>query len=293
MFEKLSECPSCGHKEFHNYLITKDYSISQEDFCIVQCNACQLLFTNPRPTVEHLAKYYEAKDYISHSNSGKSIINLIYKLVRTYTLRQKVKLISKFQTRGHLLDYGCGTGHFLAVAQRAGWTVHGIEPSTVAREIAINQIGCYVSEKLTSLDQSLQFDVITLWHVLEHVSDLKETMKLLLSKLKKDGILIVALPNHESFDAQQFGKYWAGYDVPRHLYHFSSKSFVTFTKSFKLKLVKKLPMFFDSYYVSLLSQKYKTGKSNFLKSMLTGYKSNSYASKNKDSYSSIIYILKK
>ena len=292
MYEKLANCPSCGNSSFHNHLICKDHSISKESFAIVKCDQCELLFTNPRPNKESIGKYYETEDYISHSNSSKSIINKIYKIVRSFSLKNKIKIADQLTTDKNILDYGCGTGHFLSEAKKNNWKIKGIEPNESARQLANKQLGGHVFPTLVELDKNEKYSIITLWHVLEHILDLSTTLGVLKSLLSKDGSLIIAVPNPESYDAQYYKEYWAGYDVPRHLYHFTPKSLKKLIQKHNLKLIETLPMKFDSFYVSLLSEKYKSGHNNYIRSFINGYKSNSYARKNSNSYSSIIYILK-
>jgi 2-polyprenyl-3-methyl-5-hydroxy-6-metoxy-1,4-benzoquinol methylase len=292
MYEKLTQCPSCGTSSLHNHLICKDHSVSKESFAIVKCEQCELLFTNPRPTKESIGKYYEAQDYISHSNSSKSIVNKIYKIVRSFSLKNKIKIAEQLTSDKNILDFGCGTGHFLTEAKKHNWKIKGVEPNKAARELANQQLDGKVYPSLEELDKNEKYSIITLWHVLEHVLDLNTTLDTLKSLLSKDGIMIIAVPNPDSYDAQYYKEYWAGYDVPRHLYHFNKKSLIQLLKKHSLKLVETLPMKFDSFYVSLLSEKYKSGYNNFIKSFINGYKSNSYARKNSDKYSSIIYILK-
>ncbi len=292
MYERLEKCPSCQHLQFDNFLICEDHSVTRESFALVKCRNCNLVFTNPRPDSVELGKYYQSDNYISHTDKAKTPIQLIYKLVRSYTLRKKSKLIQPYKSAGMVLDYGCGTGDFLRMLESKGWSTIGIEPDEGARRLAKRKVSGSIVDSLKKIESDTKFDVITAWHVVEHISDLKETLKLIRKKLKKGGHLVVAVPNLNSFDATHYREYWAAYDVPRHLYHFSQDSFLALANGLKLKVKKILPMKFDSYYVSMLSEKYRSGKNNFIKGFLMGMKSNSKASKSGE-YSSLIYILKK
>lgn len=266
----------------------KDYSVSHEVFQLTQCKNCHLIFTNPRPHESELAKYYQSENYVSHTNKGNNPVNIIYKLARTQTLKWKYQLIKSFHPKT-VLDYGCGTGHFLSYCKNKGLMVSGFEPDDKARNIARTQVGESIHSDISLLDST--YNIITLWHVLEHVSLLSEVMKWLKQKLSHDGRLIIALPNHESLDARIFESYWAAYDVPRHLYHFDKKSFDNLAKKHGFCIESIHPMKLDSYYVSLLSNRYKYDRNKPFDSFITGFKSNTYANKDMN-YSSLIYVLK-
>ncbi|MEP1096746.1 MAG: class I SAM-dependent methyltransferase [Cyclobacteriaceae bacterium] len=292
MYERLENCPSCQHPQFDNYLICEDHTVSHESFALVKCTKCELVFTNPRPRADELNKYYQSDAYISHTDRANSILNTIYKLVRTYTLAQKRSLVNSFKANGTILDYGCGTGDFLRSMQKNSWTTFGVEPNDYAREIAKKKNKGLIASNISEFSPDVSFDVVTAWHVLEHVADLRETLKLIRKRIVKDGYLILAVPNLKSYDATTYMEKWAAYDVPRHLYHFSQTSLQNLAEKTKFKLVATLPMKFDSYYVSMLSEKYRSGKSKLTKGLLTGLRSNINASKTGE-YSSLIYVLKK
>lgn len=292
-YERLEQCPVCGKQEFKNYLVVTDNSVSKESFVIVECENCSFKFTNPRPDSESIGAYYESEEYVSHSNTKSGIINKAYHVVRSITTKQKVELINKCApAKGTILDYGCGTGNFLAACKNDGWDIRGIEPNKKAREIASNETEELVAADLADLEGE-KFEVITLWHVLEHIHTLNETMAQLVDMLQDDGTLIVAVPNADSHDAQLYKENWAAYDVPRHLYHFTQATMKRFLKKHKMKLEDVLPMKFDAYYVSMLSEKHKEGKTKVISSVLNGYKSNSYAEKNDNDYSSLIFVARK
>jgi len=287
---KIENCPVCGSGQFEHFITCKDYTVSKENFNIVSCKDCSFKFTNPRPADSDLGRYYKSEDYVSHSNTRKGLINKLYHLVRSRTLKQKLGLISSYVSRGTILDYGCGTGMFLNTCEEAGWKSFGFEPDPEARKIASQQ-GALVTSSKSELAPE-QFDIITLWHVLEHVTDLRSTLDFFQSSLSQKGRLIIAVPNYSSYDARHYGEFWAGYDVPRHIYHFNLESIQRLLSQFGFKLEATRPMKFDSYYVSMLSEKYKSGHINYLKAFLSGFKSNLKASKASD-YSSVIYIFKK
>jgi 2-polyprenyl-3-methyl-5-hydroxy-6-metoxy-1,4-benzoquinol methylase len=291
----LSNCPCCGGNSFEPFLTCKDYTVSQETFAIVSCKACNFKFTNPRPSAEKIGGYYKSENYISHSNTGKGIISKLYKAVRNYTLKGKVNLIEKHSKKGNLLDYGCGTGMFLSAARSSTWNVYGIEPDSGAREFAKKESSAEVYadvETAHGMLANVSFDCITLWHVLEHVLDLNQTLAWFNSKLKPGGTLVIAVPNYTSFDAQHYKEHWAAYDVPRHLYHFEETTMRTVVKKAGFKHIQSLPMKFDSFYVSMLSEQYKTGKINYPSAFLNGLISNLKAKEAKN-YSSVIYVFKK
>jgi 2-polyprenyl-3-methyl-5-hydroxy-6-metoxy-1,4-benzoquinol methylase len=291
---KINNCPVCGNSKFVPFITCKDYTVSSERFNIVSCETCNFKFTNPRPEDSKLEAYYKSEEYISHSDTKKGIIAKLYHAVRNHTLQGKLKLISKYVSRGTALDYGCGTGMFLKVCKDNGWEVFGMEPDEGARAIGIKQ-GLAVDADKQSLHSKIrnkQLDIITLWHVLEHVTDLDLTLTFFNLKLKDTGRLIIAVPNYTSYDAKHYGEFWAAYDVPRHLYHFEVNTISKLLSKFGFKLEECLPMKFDSYYVSMLSEKYKTGSVNYFKAFISGFKSNSKANSPKD-YSSVIYVFKK
>lgn len=292
MYERLDNCPLCNSGQLHNKVITKDHAISGESFAIVECDNCKLNFTNPRPSEIDIHSFYESENYISHSNTSKSIYDLAYKTVRYFTLKSKLAIINGLATKKNILDFGCGTGNFLLTCKKNGWQVTGIEPNEKARKLAIENVGDAIVTDLYSLPDNKQYHIITLWHVLEHTHDLQGTIKLLKGRLKKNGFLLIALPNNESWDAKYYKEFWAGYDVPRHLYHFNPGSFKRLTESNKLRIIKTLPQKMDAFYVSLLSEKYKNNRNMPFKALSNGIKSNKSA-RNDGQYSSLIYILQR
>ncbi|MCF6348305.1 MAG: class I SAM-dependent methyltransferase [Flavobacteriaceae bacterium] len=296
-----------NNNELKPYITCIDYTVSRETFSIFIDKESELLVTTPRPKDKDLGKYYESEDYISHSNSKKSLLNKVYQIVRSYTIKQKIKLINSFnETDKKILDIGTGTGDFLVACKNSGWIVNGVEPNKDARVLAntklqidnhkiykdVEELKLHSCHLERSRETALStYDVITMWHVLEHVPNLTEYVSNLKQLLKPNGTLIIAVPNYKSFDAVHYKEYWAAFDVPRHLWHFSKTAIQKLFQQENMKVVKTLPMKFDSYYVSLLSEKYKTGNSNLLKSFFIGFKSNWKARASKE-YSSIIYIIK-
>ncbi|MEL1246064.1 class I SAM-dependent methyltransferase [Flavobacterium sp. DGU11] len=272
------------------YIKVKDHSVSGEEFELLLDEELQLLKTHPQPSHENLGRYYESDDYISHTDGKRSLFEKLYHTVKQKALRDKIKLITGFQSqKGKLLDIGAGTGDFLAVAKTNGWDTTGIEPSDKAKGIAIAK-GVTFADSL-SIIKDHSFDVITMWHVLEHVPDVELQITELKRILQPDGVIFIAVPNFKSYDAEYYGEFWAAYDVPRHLWHFSKTAIEKLFARQGVELIKILPMKFDSFYVSLLSEKYKIGKMSFVKGFLTGWKSNRKAAKNME-YSSHIYVLK-
>lgn len=272
-----------------HFLNVKDYSVSQETFELRYNEELDMLITHPQPSLDKLPSYYESKDYISHTDGNKSLFEKMYQFVKGIALKNKLKLINSESQKGRILDIGAGVGDFLSVAKNDGWKTVGIEPSEKAKNIAKNK-GVSFVENLSELDSN-SFDVITMWHVLEHVPDLEYQIAELKRLIKANGTIIVAVPNFNSFDANYYGNFWAAFDVPIHLWHFSKTAIQKLFAVQNLELVKVLPMKFDSFYVSLLSEKYKTGKMNFIKAFFIGLKSNRYGSK-KMEYSSHIYVIK-
>ncbi len=289
----IEKCLVCGSNNFEPFLVCKDYTVSQEKFNIVSCNSCGFKFTNPRPEDSIIGNYYKAESYVSHTNSKKGIVNKLYHIVRNYTLKKKVSLVSSFVSRGTVLDYGCGAGMFLGACKSSGWETYGMEPDSDARKIASEQGINLFSDKETMTKNigNKTFSAITLWHVLEHVTDMPETLSFFKERLHADGVLIIAVPNHVSYDAQHYKEHWAAYDVPRHLHHFELKSMKALLETGGFKLVETKPMKFDSFYVSMLSEKYKTGSVRLISAFFAGLRSNLKA-KDSASYSSTIYIFR-
>lgn len=294
------------------FITCKDYTVSRETFSLLKDEDLEMLLTSPKPSLEDLPKYYESEDYISHTDSKKTIIDKVYQVAKNYAIKRKVKLVlnlvktnnlvknTKSNNNPKLLDIGCGTGDFIVACNNANFNVVGVEPNKNAREITntkLQKSNAQIFENLTEINT--KFDVITMWHVLEHVPNLTEYISQLKKLLQPNGTILIAVPNYKSFDANHYKEFWAAFDVPRHLWHFSQKSIKLLFEKENQKVVKTLPMKFDSFYVSLLSEKYKSEKqntsgisiSNFVKAFFIGLKSNIKAKGSKE-YSSLIYIIK-
>jgi 2-polyprenyl-3-methyl-5-hydroxy-6-metoxy-1,4-benzoquinol methylase len=276
------------------YLNVKDHSVSGEEFQLVLNEELDLLETQPQPSEDKLADYYESDDYISHTDAKRNLFEKGYHFIKSIALKRKLKLINSFDSEEKkLLDVGCGTGDFLKVARDNQWTVSGIEPNENARAIANKKSNNSVFDIEHLLKfESNSFDVITLWHVLEHLPKLESHIAIFESLLKPNGRLVIAVPNYKSYDASHYKNFWAAFDVPRHLWHFSQTSISRLVGIKNMEVIKTAPMIFDAYYVSLLSEKYKNGSMNPFKAFLVGWKSN-WRAKQSGEYSSMIYIIKK
>lgn len=271
----------------------KDHSVSGEMFQLIENKTYGFLETTPQPKEENLSGYYKTEDYISHTDSKRNLLEKVYHVVRSISLKRKLKLIDSFSSQEKtLLDIGCGTGDFLQVAQKNNWLVSGIEPNQEARQIANTKTNnaVYKTAQLQEFKKH-SFDVISLWHVLEHLPNLENQVSVFKNLLKENGTIIIAVPNYKSYDAKHYKDFWAALDVPRHLWHFNQESIASLFAKENMKVVKTLPMKFDAYYVSLLSEKYKSGFMNPIKAFWFGFMSNAKAKSSKE-YSSLIYVLK-
>lgn len=307
---KETQSPINNKSTLKPFLKCEDFTVSKEIFTLLKDEKSELLITHPQPELDKLSSYYESENYISHTDSKKTLFDRIYQKAKTHAIKNKVKLIqktkkSKTKTEkfaNNILDIGCGTGDFLTACKNQNWNVVGVEPNKKARVLAKSKLEILTSnfdnfenkypkihETINSIEE--QFDVITMWHVLEHVPNLEQYITQLNQILKPNGTLIIAVPNHKSYDAKYYGKFWAAYDVPRHLWHFSQKSIKLLFAKENMKVIQTLPMKLDSFYVSLLSEKYKKGKSHPIKAFFIGLKSNMKALRTKE-YSSLIYVLK-
>lgn len=286
----IKTCPICGGTHYETHLELNDHMVTQEPFTIVKCGGCGFLFTNPVPEENELDKYYQSDVYVSHSSTSKGLINKIYNYVRSITLKQKKSWVQKYTKGKNLLDIGCGTGHFASLMQQSGYSVTGLEPDPIARENAkkLNNFSPLDTAALYELPEN-SADVITMWHVLEHVYHLERDIAQYAKLLKDDGVMLVAVPNPASYDAAYYKTYWAAYDVPRHLYHFTEKDVAALFSKVGFTMVDVLPMKFDSYYVSMLSEKYKKG--SILNALRVGWLSNRKGKK--QGYSSQVYVLRR
>lgn len=284
------KCLVCEFEEFEHFMNVKDHMITKETFKIVKCSNCGFHFTNPIPDANDIGAYYKSEEYISHSSSKKGVINFLYNIVRNHTLKQKVKWLRNAKVGNKLLDVGSGTGHFLRTAKNNGFEGFGIEPDEDARTFAHKEhhVRSCDQKELYNVD-SKSIDVITMWHVLEHVYDLEKDVNEMKRILKESGKLFIAVPNLESYDANYYKQFWAAYDVPRHLYHFRKVDVESFFLRMGFELEKVIPMRFDSYYVSMLSEKYK--KRFKLFGFVIGFISNRKAKKH--GYSSQVYVIRK
>ena len=287
MTQQITTCNYCDCDDLNSILKVEDLSITKEKFELLECFCCGLIHTNPQPKENEIGKYYQSEDYVSHTDSKKGLINRLYHIARKLTLNKKLNIISKYHKQTNLLDIGCGTGYFAEHMQNNGYRVSIMEPDNETNIIAAARLNKDAFKSLQEITGT--YKIITMWHVLEHVHDINKTFKKLESLLDKDGVLIIAVPNPESPDAQKYKEFWAAYDVPRHLYHYKKTVIKQFANRYNLKVNAILPMKFDSYYISLLSEKYKKG--NRVTAFWNGFVSNIKGGKHNTS--SLIYIIER
>lgn len=286
---KIKKCPICKAGEIKAFLSATDHNVSGAEFKITKCTSCGFVFTNPIPTIDTIGEYYKSENYISHTGTKKGLINTIYHLVRKHQINKKEGLIASITKEKSLLDIGCGTGEFITHCENMGWKVSGTEPEEEARKLNTKVNSVYENIYSKKIKDN-SFSVVTMWHVLEHVYNLEEDIIKIKTLIKNKGFLIVAVPNHESYDGKHYKENWAAYDVPIHLYHFRQKDIENLFSKMGFTLKKVKPLIFDSYYISLLSEQKKGG--NPIKAIINGFLSNLKA-KRHNNYSSLIYILQK
>lgn len=289
-------CHFCQSEKTKIAFFLKDHSVSKETFSLFDCEDCGLRFTNPIPDTTSISKYYQSEDYISHSNTKKGIVNSLYHAARDFMIQQKINWIKSFSSKRTLLDIGCGTGHFMHALKENGFQVKGVEIDDGARNFAINQFGLDVITPQDFLNDSseVSYGVITLWHVLEHIHEPAVFLNKINSSLSEDGILMIAVPNFTSYDADYYADYWAAYDVPRHLWHFSPIFLEKWFRSQGFKLITKKSLVLDPFYVSLLSEKYKTqGNGSFIAGIMIGVYATFMSWINQSKASSLMYVLEK
>lgn len=287
-----NKCPWCGSNKAQINLWLKDEFLTKKDFHICECLNCGLLYTMPRPSKEKIGAYYKSDEYYSHQENKKGFVPRLYEAIKKINLKHKFRLASRDLPVGKLLDIGCGVGDFLHVAENKGWQCTGVEPSEEAREIARQRIkgDLLYSEDLEQLtDQS--FDLITMWHVLEHVDDLKWQVAQLQRLIKPNGRIVIAVPNYRSYDGRFYNAYWAAYDVPRHLNHFNKTVITKIFKTSGLSLVSMDKLVWDAYYISFMSEQYKHHFMPLVRGVFRGLVSNAKARRSGE-WSSLVYVFR-
>ncbi len=288
---ETASCPVCTCSEAEEQGAYKDHSISKEVFGISACANCGCWYTTPRPTQDKLSRYYQSDEYISHTGTKRNLFEHIYHWVRKRTLRAKSRLISSYEPNGKILDIGCGTGAFLEEMRARGYITYGMEPDAGARAKASAASTVYGS--LEQAKTSAPFSIVTLWHVLEHLPHPRNTLKTIHAITSSNALLVIAVPDRESWDAATFSSDWAAYDIPRHLSHFRRSDISKLLKEHGFELLKIRSMWYDAIYVSILSAKYKGIPLPFIAGTLYGCVSNLIALCTTRPTSSSLFIARK
>lgn len=295
-YTSITSCPLCGTQEFSPVFTCTDHTVSQEKFQLYACNDCSFLFTQDHPSEKDIDAYYESEDYIAHTNTRKGLTSLLYHMVRSLTLRGKARLIKREYPHkpGVLLDFGAGNGHFAHMMQKKHWEVEAFEKNKKARAVARARLGMHLKEeKAIQLLAPHSIDVITLWHVMEHLEDINGYFQKFYELLIEQGLLILAVPNHTSYDADHYQEEWAAYDVPRHLWHFSPITMQKWGAKHGFVLAAHYPMPFDGFYISILSEKNQNHFCSFLRGLFVGFKGFLQSLAKKEKSSSMIYVFRK
>ena len=288
-----NKCPWCDSDKAQINLWLKDEFLTKEDFHICECLNCGLLYTMPRPDKDHIGAYYKSEEYYSHQENTRGFIPKVYEKIKKVNLKHKYQLTTKGLEVGKMLDIGCGVGDFLHTAEEYGWECMGVEPSEEARAIAQKRMKAKIvsSEDLENIPDEY-FNVITMWHVLEHVDNLKWQVAQLQRLVKQSGRVVIALPNYKSYDGQYYKELWAAYDVPRHLNHFNKTTLIKIFKTNGLEIVKLDKLKWDAYYISYMSEQYKLHNLPLVRGAMRGLISNCKARKSGE-WSSLVYVFVK
>ena len=291
-----TNCPWCGSKNSHLHLQLKDYFLTQESFEIVECDDCHLLYTTPRPTPDVIGNYYKSENYFSHQENKKGFVPRIYEAVKKVNIKRKFALATDgilLENDRQMLEIGCGVGDFLHYAEQKGWHCYGAEPSDDAVKILKLKSDAKVvkPEQIESFSDA-SFDLICMWHVLEHVDNLKWQITQLKRLAKPHGRIVVAVPNYQSYDARFYHDKWAAYDVPRHLNHFSREFVFNQLNDSELILKSVHPLVWDSFYVSYMSEQFLNHRMPLLRGFCRGLISNGKALVS-GQYSSLVYVFER
>ena len=290
------KCPLCKSNAIKKRFTCIDKFATGEEFDIYECDNCGLAFTQNIPDEKEIGRYYESPSYISHSNTNKGFVNTVYHLVRMIMLRNKARLVERLTIlkNGNILDYGAGTGYFARTMANRGWNVIAIEKSEKARELALKEFGFKMQDTDALADiKDKELDVVTMWHVMEHIQDPDKMWNELHRILDDTGIAIVAVPNSISYDAQRYKEHWAAYDVPRHLWHFTPSSIMHWGEKHGFLPEKQLTMPFDGFYISMLSEQNRGSRLHTIRGFWNGFKGWIAQSKRRSASSSIIYVFRK
>ena len=291
---KNDQCLICGQSKIHDLFTAKDHGISQENFIISECLNCKFQFTKNPPVESKIGPYYEATKYISHTEESPNFINKLYFYIRDFMFVEKYKIIRKYNSSNNFLDIGCGLAHFLNFVKSKNNNVTGIEKIESTANIARSKFQIEILPPEFLLENKLKekYDIITMWHVLEHLYNPKEYINAIKKLFNHESILIIAVPNQNSTDAIKYSEFWAGYDVPRHLWHFNPINITSWVEQFGFKHIATHRLPFDAFYVSILSEKYRGSKFATLRGMFNGLVSYLKSISNIQKTSSLIYVFK-
>lgn len=291
----MKACLVCKKANFETVVNSKDFCVSHEDFKVVRCTNCGFGFTENAPDVSKIGEYYEHTDYVSHTDTKEGLFFNIYHKVRSFMLGQKRAYINKHTAVNNILDIGAGTGYFVNHMQSHGTAITGFEPDNDARAQAKKNFGIELEPSLEGiLGRNEVFDAISMWHVLEHVHDLKEYFGHFQQLIKTRGVLAIAVPNYSSFDGRFYKKFWAAYDLPKHLWHFSPDSIKLLAQSNGFDHLQSYAMPFDPFYIALLSEGHKqSGGGGKIRALFIGMTSFLKGFFNPEKASSVVYVFRK
>ena len=239
---ELINCPVCDSNDSSLYIKLKDrFKTNNETFSLVQCK-CAFVYLSPRPNENTISKFYKNNDYSPHAETS-----LFYKIAQKISFRWKLKIISKYSinyNKPFILDYGSGKGEFADYLIKKSFDIDKYDPIFTDKSTKMYSDSNQINK---------QYNIITLWHSLEHVHRLNQTLDKIYQLLSDKGVLLIAVPNINASEKQYFRDKWVAYDAPRHLYHFSSETMLKFLNKHGLEMIELKPIYQDTFYNTYLS----------------------------------------